>query len=92
MSQNFNCAAPNETKQPKPVPQSLINFDSLPDAAFVRVETVAGLLDCSVVTVWRKNKDGTIPKSKKLSKRVTGWNVGELRVALNTPQEVKPCL
>lgn len=81
-----------DSKVSKPVPQSLINFDSLPDAAFVRVGTVAGLLDCSVITVWRKAKDGTIPKSKKLSKRVTGWNVGELRVALNTPQEVKPCL
>ena len=64
-------------------PQSFINFDSLANAAYVRVQTVAALHDCSVVTVWRKSKDGTIPKPKKLSARVTGWNVGELRAALN---------
>lgn len=69
----------------KQAPKSLVNFDSLPDAAFVRVGTVAGLFDCSVITVWRKAKDGTIPKPKKLSARVTGWNVGELRAALNMP-------
>ena len=72
-----------DPKEYKPSPKSLINFDSLPDAAFVRAGTVAGLLDCSVVTVWRKAKDGTIPKPKKLSARVTGFNVGELRAALN---------
>lgn len=72
-----------DSKVSKPTPQSLINFDSLPDAAFVRVGTVAGLLDCSVITVWHKSKDGTIPKPKKLSTRVTGWNVGELRATLN---------
>ncbi len=82
MSQSKNLIDPKELK---PAPQSLINFDSLPDAAFVRVGTVAGLFDCSVVTVWRKAKDGTIPKPKKLSARVTGWNVGELRSVLNTP-------
>ncbi len=76
MSQSKNTSAP----------QSLANFDSLPDAAFVRVGTVAGLFDCSVITVWRKAKDGTIPKPKKLSARVTGWNVGQLRATLKTSE------
>ncbi len=74
---------------PKETPRSLINFDSLPDSAYVRVGTVAGLFDCSVVTVWRKSKDGTIPKPKKLSDRVTGWQVGELRKSLALTSEVK---
>lgn len=72
-------------KTTKHIPQSFLNFDSLPDTAFVRVGTVANLMDCSVVTVWRKAKDGTLPKPKKLSARVSGWNVGELRAALNAP-------
>ncbi len=75
----------DKKKATKHIPHSLLNFDSLPDTAFVRVGTVAGLLDCSEITVWRKAKDGTIPKPKKLSARVTGWNVGELRTALNAP-------
>ncbi len=74
-------------KANKPIPESFLNFDLLPDAAFVRVETVAGLFDCSIITVWRKAKDGTIPKPRKLSARVTGWNVGELRATLNLVQQ-----
>ncbi|MCE7915748.1 MAG: transcriptional regulator [Nitrosomonas sp. PRO4] len=84
MTQSKNLSDQKVFKQP---PTSLINFDSLPDAAFVRVGTVAGLFDCSVVTVWRKAKDGTIPKPKKLSARVTGWRVGDLRATL-TAQNV----
>lgn len=64
------------------VSQSLSTFDSLPDTAYVRVSTVAGLFDCSAVTIWRKAREGSFPKPKKLSARITGWNVGELRAAL----------
>lgn len=73
----------------KEPPRSLANFDSLPDSAYVRVGTVAGLLDCSKVTVWRKSKNGTLPKPKKLSDRVTGWQVGELRKSLALTFEIK---
>ncbi len=62
--------------------ESFQNFDALPDSAFVRIETVASLFSCSPVTVWRKSKDGTFPQPKKLSVRITGWNVGELRNCL----------
>lgn len=58
------------------------NFDTHPDAAFVRVDVVAALLACSIPTVWRMSKDGRLPKPRKLSERVTGWNVGELRQRL----------
>jgi predicted DNA-binding transcriptional regulator AlpA len=41
------------------------------------------LYGCSAATVWRRVHDGRIPKPRKLSDRVTAWNVGELRKALH---------
>ena len=61
---------------------SLINFDALPDAANVRQPVVEALFACSSATVWRWVKAGTIPAPRKLSARVTAWNVGQLRAAL----------
>jgi predicted DNA-binding transcriptional regulator AlpA len=60
----------------------LQHFDSLPDASYIRLPVVKGLLGCSIATVWRWSRDGTLPTPRKLSPRVTAWNVGELRVAL----------
>lgn len=60
----------------------LRDFDSLPNFANVRDKVVAGLIGCSVPTVWRMAKDGRLPKPRKLSTRVTAWNCGELRQAL----------
>lgn len=64
------------------LPTALRNFDKLPDTAHVRQPVVSGLLGCSDATVWRRVKDGGIPRPHKLSPRVTAWNVGELRLAL----------
>jgi predicted DNA-binding transcriptional regulator AlpA len=68
--------------QKETIPDALKHFDSLPDAAFVRQPVVEALFSCSGTTVWRRVKDGRIPKPRKLSDRVTGWNVGALRQAL----------
>lgn len=59
----------------------LANFDKLPDAAHVRLETVKQLYGVSAATVWRLSGK-TIPSPRKYSDRVTAWNVGELRAAL----------
>ena len=64
---------------PKELPQSLIDFDRLPDSANVRVGVVAKLLGCSIPTIWRKARNGTLPKPVKFSTHVTSWNVGEIR-------------
>ena len=64
------------------IPDALKNFDSLPDSANVRQPVVQGLFGCSSATVWRNVKKGIIPTPKKLSERVTAWNVGDLRKAL----------
>ena len=57
------------------------NFDSFPDSACVRQPVVEALFGCSPATVWRMVKRGKL-KPRKLSDRLTGFNVGELRVAL----------
>ena len=64
------------------IPDALKNFDSLPDSANVRQPVVKALFGCSDATVWRMVKRGSIPIPRKLSERVTSWNVGDLRKVL----------
>jgi|GEM_PF-684672 len=77
---------------PKPaaasLPTAFVNFDSLPDSAFVRIDVVAPLFACAVATVWRRIKTGQIPTPVKLSSRSTAWRVGDLRQALRALGEV----
>jgi predicted DNA-binding transcriptional regulator AlpA len=68
---------------PSAIPDALKNFDFLPPSGNVRQPVVQGLFACSAATVWRMVKRGTLPAPKKLSERVTAWNVGELRAALS---------
>jgi predicted DNA-binding transcriptional regulator AlpA len=65
------------------IPSALQYFDQLPDSANVRQPIVEALFACSSTTLWRRVKDGRIPRPRKLSDRVTAWRVGELRRALN---------
>jgi predicted DNA-binding transcriptional regulator AlpA len=65
------------------IPESLRNFDELPDAAFVRLPTVKALFNVSAPTVWRWSRNGFLPKPYKNGPRVTTWNVGELRAVLS---------
>ena len=67
--------------KPEAIPDTLRHFDFLPNAAHVRQPIVERLFACSSATVWRRVKDGRIPKPRKLSDRVTDWNVGALRRA-----------
>lgn len=71
------------TKRTTPeIPQALRNFNFLPESANVRLPVVAALFACSGATVWRRVKAGTLPKPRKLGERITAWNVGEIRRAL----------
>jgi predicted DNA-binding transcriptional regulator AlpA len=67
---------------PEAIPTALQYFDSLPNAAHVRQPILEILFACSGSTIWRRVKDGQIPKPLKLSERVTAWQVGELRAVL----------
>lgn len=64
------------------IPDTLKNFDLLPDSAHVRLPTVQALYACSAASVWRGISAGRIPKGRKLSPRTTCWLVGDLREAL----------
>jgi predicted DNA-binding transcriptional regulator AlpA len=74
--------APMRQAGGRALPDSLANFDLLPDSANVRQPVVEALYGCSSATIWRRVKDGSIPAPRKLSPRVTSWNVGALRRAL----------
>ena len=67
---------------PSAIPDALTNYDSVPDSAHVRLPVVRALYGCSSANVWRNVRKGVIPAPRKLSERVTAWNVGDLRKAL----------
>lgn len=64
------------------VPESLKQFDSLPDSAHVQLRTVAAVVGVSESTVWRMVKRGNLPSPKRISERASRWNVGALRRAI----------
>lgn len=64
------------------IADSLRHFDSLPDSSHVRQPTVEQLFGISAATVWRMVNRGQL-KTHKFSERITTFNVGELRAALN---------
>lgn len=71
-----------KTELTQNIPPALVNFDSMPDSAFVRLPVVKALYGVSSATIWRGVKTGSIPKPNKLSERCTAWNVGRIRAAL----------
>jgi predicted DNA-binding transcriptional regulator AlpA len=70
------------TFQELTLPIALRHFDSLPNSAFIREPIVLALWGMSSATIRRRVKDGVFPKPRKLSKRVSAWNIAELRRAL----------
>ncbi|MDE2368513.1 MAG: AlpA family phage regulatory protein [Burkholderiales bacterium] len=58
---------------------ALVQFDTLPDAAHVRLPIVCALYAISAPTAWRWVKAGRLPAPIKLGPNTTGWNVGALR-------------
>ena len=77
-----NAANNRKAVTEKTIPEALRLFDELPESAYVRQPVVKALFGCSDATVWRRVKDGGIPRPRKLSERITGWNVGDLRKVL----------
>lgn len=67
---------------PSAILDALKNFDLLPDSANVRQPVVEALFGCSGSTVWRMVQRGDLPSPRKLSKRISAWNVGKLRQKL----------
>ncbi len=61
---------------------TVMEFDKLPDSAFVSTPVVQVLLNCSPATVWRKIKKRVLPEPRHIGSRAVALNVGELRQAL----------
>lgn len=72
-----------QRNQDSTIPDGLQHFDLLPDGALVRLPVVLGLFGCSPATVWRMVRAGTIPAPVKMTARIAGWRVGDLRSTLN---------
>ncbi|WP_342620834.1 AlpA family phage regulatory protein [Rhodoferax sp. GW822-FHT02A01] len=56
-----------------------MNFDDLPDGAYLRKPQVLQIAPFSAPTMYRKIKEGTFPKPVHLSERVSAWQVGAIR-------------
>lgn len=63
------------------ISDSVFNFDALPDSAIIRQPAVEGVLSISSSTLWRLARRGVL-KPVKLSARVTGWRVRDVRAYL----------
>jgi len=68
------------------LPNELIKFDQLPDAAHVSLVVVEQLYGKSTTSIWRDVKAGIVPTPRKFG-RSTRWNVGDLRRALSQGRE-----
>lgn len=64
-----------------PISASVIQFDTLPDAAFIDARTICSLLMCGHTSLWRHVHAGRLPTPKKFG-RSSRWNVGDIRKAL----------
>jgi predicted DNA-binding transcriptional regulator AlpA len=69
------------------IPEALSSFDNLPDSAYIRLPVIKRLYGVSAATIWRKCKNGSMPKPCKLSERCTAWQVGSVRADLASKVE-----
>ena len=64
------------------IPESLANFDQLPDSAYIRLPVVKRLYGVSSATIWRNCQKLKMPCPVKLSERCTAWSVKAIRADL----------
>ena len=68
-----------KSKLTQAIPEALVNFDQLPDSAYIRLPVMKGLYGVSSASIWRGVKKLTIPKPVKITERTTGWLVKLVR-------------
>lgn len=63
-----------------------VDFDALPDSAFVRANDLVrcarnrnAILPFSAPTLWRLVRQGNFPKPQRFSEKVTCWKVADIR-------------
>jgi prophage regulatory protein len=60
-------------------------FDALPADAILRLPDVIRVTGLSRSSVYEKARRGQFPKSVRISERVIGWRIGEVRRWLREP-------
>lgn len=78
----------SKTELTQNLPPELINFDSLPNSAYIRLPVLVALYGISKGTIWKNVRAGKIPRPIKLSERCTAWNVGEIKADLAAKAKV----
>ena len=73
--------------KPNPHPHA---FGALPAEGFVRQRRLLEVLPFSGATLSRKIVEGTFPCPKKLSEKVTAWDVREIRAWFDSQPEASP--
>lgn len=63
--------------------------NKLSNTGFTRIKAVCHRFGFSPATVWRKSKNGTFPKSHKLSEAITAWKNSELAEFEENPMNYK---
>ena len=48
------------------------------DNRIIRLRELKTLIGLSTTTIWRKEKENTFPKRRKISKRAVGWMHSEI--------------
>ncbi len=66
--------------------QTAMDFDKLPDSAYVHRSVAEVLFDCSKSTVLRKIKKSVLPPPRQFGSSVLHLNVGELRSVMRSSQ------
>ena len=59
-----------------------INFDALPDGAFITDIDLAAVFQVHRLTIWKWSKSEQLPKPYRLGGNTTRWKVGEVRQAI----------
>ena len=59
--------------------QKLVETIHTTPSEFLRVKDLARFIPFSTPSIWRKSRDGEMPKPYKLSKGITAWKTSEIR-------------
>ncbi|ENN8395597.1 AlpA family phage regulatory protein [Serratia marcescens] len=60
---------------------------TLPTNGYIRPKRLAELLGVSEATIWRKAKNGTLPRPIKLSDRVTAFDAVEINAWIKSRKD-----
>jgi predicted DNA-binding transcriptional regulator AlpA len=66
---------------------STVQFDQLPDSAFIRIRQLLDwrITPFSTATLWRRIQAGQCPEPVRLSGSITAWRVKDIRAWLAAP-------